>query len=105
MEELKLAPIAGLSASAPADRRNSAMHTYAPLTLVVVEDYVEWNGEAATRCDLLTADEVVNLYSNPGEFITSECCHYNFLVLYFTSRISRNSATTVKSIYLESNML
>lgn len=88
MEELKLAPIAGLSASSPADRRNSAMHTYAPLTLVVVEDYVEWNGEAATRCDLLTADEVVNLYLNLGRFMMiSEWCHYNFLVLYFTSRI------------------
>lgn len=33
------------------------MHSYAPISVSVVEEFVEWNEEAVTRCKLLTLKE------------------------------------------------
>uniref|UniRef100_A0A7I4A4F2 Exocyst complex component Sec10 n=1 Tax=Physcomitrium patens TaxID=3218 RepID=A0A7I4A4F2_PHYPA len=66
--ELKSCPLADISQSrrnsilhpfspVSPQRRNSAMHSYAPISVSVVEEFVEWNEEAVTRCKLLTLKE------------------------------------------------
>lgn len=47
------------------------MHSYAPISVSVVEEFVEWNEEAVTRCKLLTLKvSILSAYpSNLGEGI------------------------------------
>jgi len=37
-------------------RRQSAMHAHAPISVSVVEEFVDWNEEAVARCKLLTLE-------------------------------------------------
>ena len=72
MLELKSSPLNDLAGSSPQLRRNSilhpftpvpsqqlrnsAMYSFAPISVSVVEEFVSWNEEAVARCKLLTLE-------------------------------------------------